>query len=54
MQECKYKAEDKVKTEICYKCGKDDHLIDGCPDKGRIPGYPFSCCFICKQLGHVD
>lgn len=53
MQDCKYKIEDNVKTDICYKCGKNGHSVTGCPDRGKIQGYPFSCCFICKQTGHV-
>ena len=53
MNECKYKTEDKIDTNICYKCGKNDHTVAGCPERGKIQGYPFSSCFICKKIGHV-
>jgi len=53
MGECKYMKENKVQTNICYKCGSNEHRLADCPDRGRIQGYPFSKCFICKQVGHV-
>lgn len=53
MTECTHMVADQVETKICYKCGAKDHSVTQCPDRGRIQGYPFSKCFICKEVGHV-
>ncbi|CAB3404136.1 unnamed protein product [Caenorhabditis bovis] len=38
---------------ICFKCGSTEHSIYSCKKK-NIKGFPFSTCFVCKQMGHLS